>query len=30
MEYGSQAFATYVIDLKDPFEKKETLTLVTS
>ena len=30
MEHGSQAFASYVIDMPDPFEKKEALTLVTS
>ena len=30
MEFGSQAFAGHVIELKDEFEKKEALTLVTS
>jgi hypothetical protein len=30
MEFGSQAFAGHIIDLKDKFEKKEALTLVTS
>ena len=30
MEHGSQAFASYVIEMPDPLEKKEALTLVTS
>ena len=30
MEFGSQAFSSHVIDLKDNFEKKEAITLVTS
>jgi hypothetical protein len=30
MEFGSQSFAQHVIELKDAFEKKEALTLVTS
>lgn len=31
VEYGSRAFAEHVIEsLKDPFEQKELLTLVTS
>ena len=30
MEFGSQAFADHVIGLKDEFEKKEALTLVTA